>query len=307
MKEITNTPTKTFIEKAIKVHNNKYDYTDSVYVKSTEKISIKCNTCNQVFMQTPNKHLQGRGCKVCANKFRKLPNTKGVSKIKQTTESFIRRAKEIHADKYDYSKVIFTGIHNDVIIKCNTCNSETLQRPSNHLRNKGCKVCNNSTLTEKFIDKATKVHNNKYDYSKVTCTKTLDAVTITCPIHGEFEQTVQAHLTGQGCPTCAKSGFDKTKPAVLYYLSINNGEAYKIGITNKSVKDRFNNTDLKKITVLKEWEYPIGYDAYKAEQKILSMYKDFKYEGEAILATGNTELFTTDVLGIDTLLSPLID
>ena len=64
--------------------------------------------------------------------------------------------------------------------------------------------------------------------------------------------------------------------------------------------------DLKKITVLKEWEYPIGYDAYKAEQKILSMYKDFKYEGEAILATGNTELFTTDVLGIDTLLSPLI-
>lgn len=42
MKEITNTPTKTFIEKAIKVHNNKYDYTDSIYVKSTEKISIKC-------------------------------------------------------------------------------------------------------------------------------------------------------------------------------------------------------------------------------------------------------------------------
>lgn len=80
MKEITNTPTKTFIEKAIKVHNNKYDYTDSIYVKTTEKISIKCNTCNQVFMQTPNKHLQGRGCKVCANKFRRLPNTKGVSK-----------------------------------------------------------------------------------------------------------------------------------------------------------------------------------------------------------------------------------
>ena len=36
MKEITNTPTKTFIEKAIKVHNNKYVYTGSVYVKSVD-------------------------------------------------------------------------------------------------------------------------------------------------------------------------------------------------------------------------------------------------------------------------------
>ena len=82
MKEITNTPTKTFIEKAIKVHNNKYDYTDSIYVKSTEKISIKCNTCNQVFMQTPNKHLQGRGCKVCNNS--------------TSTEKFIAKATKVH-------------------------------------------------------------------------------------------------------------------------------------------------------------------------------------------------------------------
>ena len=62
MKEITDIPTKAFIEKAIKVHNNKYDYTDSIYVKSTEKISIKCNTCNQVFMQTPNKQQEIQNC-----------------------------------------------------------------------------------------------------------------------------------------------------------------------------------------------------------------------------------------------------
>lgn len=93
--------------------------------------------------------------------------------------------------------------------------------------------------------------------------------------------------------------FVQTKPAILYYLSINNGEAYKIGITNKSIKDRFNSTDLKKITVLKEWEYPIGYDAYKAEQRILSMYKEFKYKGHDLLQSGNTELFTYDILGLD--------
>ena len=300
MKEITNTPTKTFIEKAIKVHNNKYDYTDSIYVKSTEKISIKCNTCNQVFMQTPNKHLQGRGCKVCANKFRRLPNTKGVSKTKQTTESFIRRAKEIHADKYDYSKVVFAGIHNDIIIKCNTCNSETLQRPSNHLRNKGCKVCNNSTSTEKFIANVIKVHSNKYDYSKVTYELNAVPVSIICKEHGEFKQRPNDHTSGKkGCPSCSKSGFDKNKAATLYYLSIDNGTAYKIGITNRTVKDRFNSCDLDKIKIIKEWDYPLGSLAYDVERKIIDKYKEFKYSGYDLLQSGNTELFTYDILGLD--------
>ena len=299
MKEITNTPTKTFIEKAIKVHNNKYDYTDSIYVKSTEKISIKCNTCNQVFMQTPNKHLQGRGCKVCANKFRRLPNTKGVSKTKQTTESFIRRAKEIHADKYDYSKVVFTGIHNDIIIKCNTCNSETLQRPSNHLLNKGCKVCNNSTTTETFIVKGIKVHSNKYDYSKVACTKTTDAVVIICPIHGEFEQTAQSHLKGSGCPTCAKTGFDKTKPAILYYIKVKSHGLYKIGITNLTVEKRFTIEDLSNIEILRTWYYENGEECAKTERTILEEFKSFKYYGDKVLRSGNTELFVEDVLQLD--------
>ena len=231
-----------------------------------------------------------------------------ANNLNYRTSEFIQKSISIHGNKFDYSKVQYIGSHTKVCIICPE-HGEFYQSPTNHLSGNGCAKCAAQysrgkyrlSTVETFLAQAKEIHGDKYEYSKVEWKNTYTSITIICPIHGEFEQTVQSHLRGQGCPTCAKTGFDKTKPAILYYLSINNGEAYKIGITNKSVKDRFNSTELKKITVLKEWEYPIGYDAYKAEQRILSMYKDFKYKGKAILATGNTELFTTNVLEIDTL------
>lgn len=54
-----------------------------------------------------------------------------------------------------------------------------------------------------FIDNSNKVHDNRYDYSKVIYTKSSDKVIIICPIHGEFEQTANSHLTGSGCSKCS--------------------------------------------------------------------------------------------------------
>lgn len=62
------------------------------------------------------------------------------------------------------------------------------------------KKCRNST--DKFIEKANKVHNYKYDYSKVTYVTNRVNVCIVCPIHGEFYQTPHSHLSGRGCPKC---------------------------------------------------------------------------------------------------------
>ncbi len=95
-------------------------------------------------------------------------------------------------------------------------------------------------------------------------------------------------------------GFDKTKPGSLYYLSINNGEAYKIGITNYTVTERYGKEDLAKIKVLKIWEFAVGKDAYVAEQYYLKEYKYARYTGPALLRSGNTELFNQDVLLLDT-------
>ncbi len=58
--------------------------------------------------------------------------------------------------------------------------------------------------TQEFIEKAKKVHGNKYNYSKVEYIKSGLKVCIICPEHGEFWQIANAHLQGQGCPECAK-------------------------------------------------------------------------------------------------------
>ena len=294
---------KSFLEQMSELWPN-LDFSNSIYINYYTKIEFICSEHGKQY-KLP-KYIKKYGCGICSRKntYKKMTES-NLLKIPQ--EDVIKECNEIHNNRYNYSLVKYKGSHVPIVVICPIHGQfETL--PHNHKRGVGCIKCRNNLLSEKyrsstedFIEKALKIHGDKYDYSKVICTKTIDTVVITCPIHGEFEQTVQAHLRGSGCPTCAKTGFDRTKPAILYYLSINNGEAYKIGITNKSVKDRFNSTDLKKITILKEWEYPIGYDAYKAEQRILSMYKNFKYEGKPILATGNTELFTTNVLEIDTL------
>ena len=97
-------------------------------------------------------------------------------------------------------------------------------------------------------------------------------------------------------------GFDHNKPAILYYLKVtgDNGEvAYKIGITNRTVQQRFCADDLSKIEVITTTEYKIGRNAHKEEQRILNEFKELKWNGEKLLKSGNTELFSRDVLGLD--------
>ena len=106
-------------------------------------------------------------------------------------------------------------------------------------------------------------------------------------------------LTGTGCPKCAFYGFNPTLPATLYYISIDSGTAYKIGITNRKVSDRFCKEELERIKVIKTWDFVLGDDAYTKEQFILNEYKWAKYYGDNLLNSGNTEMFYTDVLHLD--------
>ena len=57
---------------------------------------------------------------------------------------------------------------------------------------------------EDFVNDAINIHGDKYDYSKTIYIDSHSKVTIICPIHGEFLQTPDKHLKGQGCPECAK-------------------------------------------------------------------------------------------------------
>ena len=125
---------------------------------------------------------------------------------KLTKEEFIERAKKVHGDKYDYSKVNYVDSHTDIIIICPE-HGEFKQKPSNHLNGNGCPECiRNKWTTEKFILKAREVHGWKYDYSKTEFKTVRDKVCIIC--HdldrygneiGEFWQLPLEHLSGRGC------------------------------------------------------------------------------------------------------------
>ena len=200
--------TEEFIKRAKEVHGDKYDYSKVEYKGARKRVKIVCPEHGE-FEQLPFDHLDGHGCKKCFNKYK-------CGKSRQlTTEEFIKRAKEIHGENYDYSKVNYVKNTEKVCIIC-TIHGEFWQKPNAHLNGEGCPKCggnkrtSSSKLTmEEFIEKAKKVHGDKYDYSKVEYKGNKTKVCIICPEHGEFWQTPNAHLLGQGCPRCSKKMFDK--------------------------------------------------------------------------------------------------
>lgn len=133
-----------------------------------------------------------------------------------TTESFIKKAREVHGDKYDYSKVNYERGGEDVTIICPK-HGEFSQNAYRHLHGYGCKKCGRETTGKKWhdkcrtkwVNKAIKIHGNKYDYSKVDYSSIYDKVCIICPEHGEFWQTAISHIAKHqhnGCPECGKQG-----------------------------------------------------------------------------------------------------
>ena len=111
---------------------------------------------------------------------------------KLTTEEFIERAKQVHGDKYDYSKVKYINCEEKVCIIC-PIHGEFWQIAKTHLNGSGCYLCGIEKVASKrrfnnkeFIKKARKIHGDKYDYSKIEYINSQTPITIICPIHGEY-------------------------------------------------------------------------------------------------------------------------
>ncbi len=212
--------TRKFIIKARLVHGNKYDYSKSKYIDYYSKVCIICPKHGE-FWQTFDSHLQGQGCREC--KKEKIGDLKRGS-----NQSFIEKAKNIHGNKYDYSKVNYRTNKIKVCIICPD-HGEFWQKPNGHLLGYGCPMCANikkseSKLknTETFIKESSVIHNNKYDYSKTNYVGRSNPVCIICPEHGEFWQRPGDHLNGSGCPTCGQRNLCESY--VGEWLSNNNIE-----------------------------------------------------------------------------------
>ena len=191
-----------FILRAREIHGWKYDYSKVEYVNNHTKVCIICPEHGEFWMK-PNCHFFKQGCPKCG----KMEMSK---KRTLTTEEFIKRAREIHGDKYDYSKVKYKGCFSKVCIICPE-HGEFWQTPNSHLNGIGCSKCSKKCkLTkEEFILKAREIHGDKYDYSKVEYVNNHTKVCIICPEHGEFWQTPNSHLNGNGCPNCNEYKLEK--------------------------------------------------------------------------------------------------
>lgn len=130
---------------------------------------------------------------------------------KLNTEEFIKRAREVHGDKYDYSKVEYVKNSTPISIVC-PIHGEFSQRPNNHLYGNGCPKCSRESQSSRqamnqdvWIERAKRVHDAKYDYSQVKYVNNHTPIRIICPIHGEFLQTPANHIKGEGCQACGIS------------------------------------------------------------------------------------------------------
>jgi hypothetical protein len=186
------------INEANLIHGDKYDYSLVNYINKKTKVKIICPIHGE-FEQLLHSHVNNKqGCPKCSGNKR------------LTTNDFIEKAKTIHGTKYDYSLVEYVNNLTKVKIIC-PIHGEFEQSPSNHLIGRGCKICGNIKLSEfrtktsdEFISEANKIHNNKYIYNLTEYIDCKNKVKIICPVHGEFEQTPDAHINGkQGCPKCS--------------------------------------------------------------------------------------------------------
>ena len=124
--------TGEFIDKAKNTHGNKYDYGKSIYIVSAKKLTITCKIHGD-FLQSPNKHLMGRGCPRCASEKRRVSQTR-------SQDGFISEAKNTHGDRFEYSKSVYVSSHEKLVITCKK-HGDFLQSPASHLQGIGCAKC----------------------------------------------------------------------------------------------------------------------------------------------------------------------
>lgn len=270
--------TEQFIEKAKNVHGDKYDYSKSTYINSTTKLKIVCPTHGE-FLQLPANHLSTNGCYKCGRE-------NAIAKYELYSKKEILEAAKTCTERGEFQQK-FKNFYMAAV------NRGFYEEVCSHMKD----AANKLKTTEQFKLEVYTLVQNEYSvldnyinrHAKIKFQHNLCGHVYTA--------TPGTFLRGSRCPKCVISGFNPSKEAILYFLKVqvNDTVAYKIGITNLSVTDRYSLTEMSCITILAEYKYIIGADAYDKEQEILKEFSEFKYLGPKLLNNGNTELFIKDI------------
>lgn len=128
-RKLTN---KDFIERAVLIHGDLYDYSRVEYKSYMDYVEIGCKK-HGVFKQKVSKHLDGQSCKKC------ISESNYVDFISICKDKF---------EGYSYDKVDYKGMYNDVIITCDK-HGDFKTKPVSFLhKERGCKKCVNRTKSK---------------------------------------------------------------------------------------------------------------------------------------------------------------
>jgi hypothetical protein len=188
--------TESFIQRSVIKHENKYDYSKSVYINKDTKIEIICPKHGS-FFQRPHGHLHGFGCPKCADE-------SSGDYHKSNKEEFVNKANKIHNNFYNYDKVEYINARKHVTITCNIHGDFNMVAHS-HLQGHGCRKCKEGhtyQTKEEFHKEISKyievdIEDIKYTGFKQFCS-------IKCNKHGYYGRVGNEMLENPFCPTCIK-------------------------------------------------------------------------------------------------------
>lgn len=201
--------TSEFVTLARQAHGDIYDYTQTVYIRNSKPVTIRCLK-HGLFQQRAETHLKC-GCPKCGR-------LKTAKKRTFTRDQFLAKARNTHGDLYNYDKVKYVNCRVNVIISCKL-HGDFEQSPPNHLAGQGCMKCGLRSTKEEFIRKAREIHGDQYSYNNVVYVTNITEVTIDCPKHGAFQKTPTSHYAGTGCPKCTTKTFPKWEQTLIKHLT----------------------------------------------------------------------------------------
>ena len=217
-----------FINQCITLHNNRYFYTNVKYVNSHIKVLITCSKHGD-FLQTPHNHLKGQGCFKCkvVEKFDNLRLTN------YQIDKFL-------LDKNILIKRIDNHYNTSTPIKwqCLKCNNEWKARSNSIRRDVGCPKCNDTKLTNKYIDDFLKNKAIRRIDNHINCHFKINWECLKCKNiwsakPGEILRK-GINREGSGCPNCARGKNEKRVSEVLCNLNFKI-EKIKIVLNNKKL------------------------------------------------------------------------
>jgi len=200
-----------FIEQLAKEHPELELLSD--YNGNKNYVTVRCKKHDYTFKTKPNWLHKGTGCQKCYDDRRGEAHRKSLEQV-------INEFRQVHGNKYDYSLITeYKNNSQKLPIICHEKDENGnehgifYQTANKHFISKhGCPKCANELngkrkrlTTEQFIERAKAIHGDKYDYSKTKYVDYETPLTIICPVHGEFQQTPEAHLAHCGCPICNSS------------------------------------------------------------------------------------------------------